>query len=246
MEGLDRLRAEKEAIQSLADLIDGAEECRALYERADMALPEPLKRFLGLVTTSNGHGGEPAQVVIPAPPRPRQPQEARPDWISINAKSASPQSVVMAILREASSPMRPRQLVDKVQEILPDVPSGSVANIGTKFHGTGIQRSQEGWTLRSPDQAGILFDGRLWGPPSIFGVQELAAHRREGILHLLSLAHVGLQTAQIEEQLRRCSWLKAPVNKDLLKADINYLARERKVRRRGRGKWELVPENEER
>ncbi len=44
----NRIQAETEAIQSLVQLYDQARKCQDLFERAQMALPEPLKRFLGL------------------------------------------------------------------------------------------------------------------------------------------------------------------------------------------------------
>jgi hypothetical protein len=248
MIGLGRLKAELLATQTLLDLFERAEKCRALYEEAEMALPEPLKRFLGLIESSNGHGSALPYVVIPGPRRSKQPPEAGPDWIWISAKSASTQSVVMALLRQAPSPIRARDMVELVQEVLPEVPKGSVANVGTRLSGKEIERTDAGWSLRSPELAGVLFDGQLWGPPSIFGKYELAAHRRGAILHLLSFTPAGLQATQIEEQLRRCSWLKAPVNKDLLKEDINFLSGsgERKIRRRGASrKWELTPEGYE-
>ena len=77
----------------------------------------------------------------------------------------------------------------------------------------------------------------------MFNKQELAAHRRVGVLHLLRLHPAGLQTTQILEQLRNCAWLHAPVNKELIQADMEFLEGQKKVRRRGNSKkWELVPE----
>jgi hypothetical protein len=46
--------------------------------------------------------------------------------------------------------------------------------------------------------------------------------------------------------LRRCAWVVAPINKDLLKDDIAILLAQGRIRRRGNTKkWELAPPVEE-
>jgi hypothetical protein len=71
---------------------------------------------------------------------------------------------------------------------------------------------------------------------------ELAAHRRDAILHILQHFEMGLEVVQLVEQLTNCSWVIAPVNKDLLKADVQVLESEGKIRRRGNTrKWEIAP-----
>jgi hypothetical protein len=76
---------------------------------------------------------------------------------------------------------------------------------------------------------------------SAFGIHDVAAHRRESILHILSGYTTGLQIVQIVDQLRKCSWVHAPVNKDLLKADMEVLQEREKARRRGNSKkWEAL------
>lgn len=52
----------------------------------------------------------------------------------------------------------------------------------------------------------------------------------------------GLQVDQVVEALDSCTWLHATVNKDLVKADIEELREDKKVRRVGASKkWELAP-----
>jgi hypothetical protein len=69
----------------------------------------------------------------------------------------------------------------------------------------------------------------------------MAAHRREAILHILQTFRSGLQTVQIVERLREFAWVKAPVNKDLLKGDMDVLVGEGKVRHSGNSKkWVLA------
>jgi hypothetical protein len=238
----DQIGAEEEAIQSLMDLLAQAKRCRGLYDRAHMALPEPLKRVLGMSVNGSGKamGVRPQ---IPPIERSSRPPEATEDWIAIEASEATPTCIALAILRAAKQPMRSRDVVGRVTDVLPQVLSGSIANIGSRLEGKLITRSVEGWTLINPEKAGVLFNGFLWGPPEIFGKAELAAHRREAIMHLLGAFPGGLQIIQITDQLRGCSWVHAPTNKDLVKADMEILAKAGKVRRRGNSKkWEIAPE----
>jgi hypothetical protein len=238
----DRLNAEQEAVRSVLSLIELAERSRQLHERAGMTMPEPLRRILGIVDTPE-RSPQP-RVTVPAPTSPPRPQEAQPGWIWINAEDASPTSVVLAILRGSKEPIRAKDVTAKVHAIQPKVITGSISNIGNRLDGDKIiQRTDEGWSLKERDKAPVFHDGYFWGAPGVFGKQELAAHRRDGILHLLHVSPGGLQAAQIVEQLRVCPWLHAPLNKELVQADIENLEREKKVRRRGNSrKWETVPE----
>jgi hypothetical protein len=237
---INQLDAEQEAISSLMEFLDHAKKCQRLYERAHMALPEPLKRVLGM----NGAGGNSlAPRFTPAPESPSRPAEATSDWIPIRVEDATPTSIALAILRAAKEPIRAKDIVSAVQAVLPDVRSGSVANIGSRLHGTLLRRTNDGWTLEKPESAGVIADGFLWGPPTIFGKQELAAHRRDAIRHILSSFPAGLQTSQIIEELKKCaSWVRAPINKELVQDDMEILGETGKVRRRGNSKkWELTP-----
>ncbi len=138
--------------------------------------------------------------------------------------------------------MRAKDVVAAITRILPSVHRGSIANIGARLEGKVINRTDDGWTLIDTAKAGVLHAGMLWGPPEIFQKTELAAHRREAILHLLAAQPSGLQIVQIVEQLLGCPWVHAPVNKDLLKADMEELRKDGKVRRVGNSKkWELAP-----
>jgi hypothetical protein len=236
----NQLDAEHEAISSLMELLEQAKKTQRLYERAHMSLPEPLKRMLGV----NGASGNSALLrFIPAPENPSRPIEATADWICIHVKNATPTSIALALLRKAKEPIRARDIVSAVQAILPEVNSGTIANIGSRLHGTLLRRTDDGWTLEKPESAGVISDGFLWGPPTIFGKHELAAHRRDAIRHLLANFPAGLQTSQIIEELRRCgSWMRAPISKELVQDDIELLAKQEEIRRRGASKkWELLP-----
>jgi len=222
-------------------LLEQARRCQLLYERAQMSFPEPLKRVLGIsgaaAVVRSGN------LSIPAPQPPPVPNGAKSEWIWIPQESATPTTVALAVLRAAKAPLVAREVVAQVTEILPNVPRGSVNNIGTRLGGKQIDRTEDGWRLINQDSAAILHEGYLWGPREIFHKYELAVHRRNAILHVLGFFPGGLQPRQILEQLRRCAWVHAPINKDLLKADLEILdEQERKIRRVGNsGKWELAP-----
>jgi hypothetical protein len=239
-----QIGAEREAIESLMVLYTQAEKCKELYEKAGMALPEALQRFLGMsesTAKSTSQKNPKVGIQIPSPERRNVPESADRDWISVDLKDASPTSVMLAILRQADVPMRARDVNAGVTEIFPDVLSGTIANAGTRLQGEGvIERGDEGWRLLRPEIAGVIHEGTLWGPASIFGKHESAAHRRYAIQHVLRQFSAGLQIVQIVEHLGACSWVHAPVNKDLLKADMAALSAEGKVRRRGNSKkWEI-------
>jgi hypothetical protein len=234
-----KLDAEREAVKSLMDLYDLAKRCQQLHEAASLPVPDPLKRFLGM-SDHQGTGTATKREASVEPPFHQPPPEAEGDWVSIPVAEASVSSVALAILRQAGM-MRARDLNEAVLAILPEATAGSVANMGTRLQGTVIDRTEDGWKLLDTEAAGIITDDRLWGPISVFGVHDIAAHRREAILHILSTYPTGLQIVQIVEQLRKCSWVHAPVNKDLLKADMEVLQRQDKARRRGNSKkWEAV------
>jgi hypothetical protein len=240
----DQITAEQEATQSLVKLLEQARRCQLLYERAQMAFPEPLKRLLsmnGAATVAVAR----REISIPAPQPPPAPTSAKPDWLWIPQESATPTSITLAILRASKTPMPAREVVAKVMDVLPNVPRGSVNNIGTRLNGKSIYRQDSGWQVINPEGAGILHEGYLWGPREFFHKYELAVHRRAAILHILSFFQGGLQPRQLLEQLRKCSWVHAPVNKDLLKADLEILDQNEKIRRVGNsGKWELAPAKE--
>lgn len=238
----DQISAEEEAVQSLMELLAHAKKCKGLYDRAHMALPEPLKRVLGMNMNGSGRSTGVRPQISPIE-RSSRPPEAAEDWIAIEAKEATPTGIVLAILRASKEPIRSRDVVARVTEILSETLGGSIANIGSRLEGKLIRRTHDGWTLINPEKAGVLHNGLLWGPMEVFGKAELAAHRREAIMHLLDAFPGGLQIVQITDQLRGCSWVHAPTNKDLVKADMEILAKAGKVRRRGNSKkWEIAPE----
>lgn len=236
----DLFNAELEAQRSLLDLYEQARKCQQLFEQAHIALPEVLKRVLGMSGTAH----KATVSHVSAPERPPMPPEAEQHWISIRDKEAMPTSVVLAILRKAKAPMRPRDLNERVMEVLPNILRGSISNIGTRLKDKAIRMTGQGWELIAPENAGVLYKGHFWGPPAIFAKQELASHRRDAILHILEHFSGGLQIVQIVDELGKCDWVRAPKNKDLVKDDMGILAELGKVRRGSSKKWALVPASE--
>lgn len=241
-QNLNKFEAERKAAESLARFYGVASECLTLHEAAGMALPDTLLRIFSDQNASFSLRS-PA-IMIPAIERRRVPREANEEWISIQAKAGTPTTLALALLRKASHPLRPKELLDMVGKILHDVSSGSVYNLGFRLEKEGtLLKSDQGWTLAKPELAPLLEDDLLWGPRTVFAKQDIAAHRREAIIHILGMDRSGLQIVQLVERLLGCPWVKAPVNKDLLKADMQILEKEGLVRRRGNsGKWEVIPE----
>jgi hypothetical protein len=141
---------------------------------------------------------------------------------------------MLAVLRANAAPMRPRDIIEQVQGYSPDVGATVIYNMGPRLKGDLIDTSSDGWTLRHPEQAPLVTNGYLWGLPASLAVHEVAAFRRHGILHILKFFDSGLELLQLVEWLKKCQqWVKAPVNKDLVKADIAELAEAGKIKRRG-------------
>jgi hypothetical protein len=231
---------QREAYQSLIKLFDQIEECRRLFERAGLPIPEQVKLF---TVNSNGSGkpNVPRARIEPIH-RNSRPLEADDEWISIDISEANATSLVLAVLRAAGQPIKAGDVIEQVMKLNAKVPRGSVHNIGTRLDGREIRRAEEGWSLIHPEKAPIAHDGYIWGPKESFEKQELAAHRREAILHILRCFPSGMQIVQIVDQLRGCYWMKAPATKDLLKADMDLLEGHGKVRRISNSrKWEVAP-----
>jgi hypothetical protein len=165
-------------------------------------------------------------------------------WVDV--RNVMPTTAVPAVLRGVTGPMRARDVVERVVKLLPMASRGSVANLFSRLDGKVICKQDEGWVLMDPSQAPILVEGRLWGPASYFQKEELASYRRDVIAYLLSQHQTGLQIVQIVDLLSQVPWVKAPINKDLVKIDMQKLQHEGLARHRGNSrKWELSPEREQ-
>jgi hypothetical protein len=234
------LKAELEASRSLVELLELADRTRQLYQSARIPLPDALRRLLG-----SGVGGDELAAVIPQPSLPPSPPEADADWSWIPLTDGAPTSLIKAILRGQNEGMRSKDLYERIRSFGARSSLGSVSNAAVKLQEQGVlERSDDGsWKLLKSEAAGIIHEGHLWGPKNTFRPQELAAHRRGAILYVLRINPGGLQLAQITDQLRRMDWIRAPINKDLVKGDMDWLLGERKVRRiTNSRKWVLALE----
>lgn len=239
------LQNQIEATESYLRLLNEARECRKLYLRAGMQLPPLLAMMFeeqnqGAVQLTLGMGGPD----IDSSRLSTKPPEAEDDWISLRAEDASPTTVALALLRgQNGRPIRAKDLSDLVTAILPHVASGSIYNLLNRLENESLAfEVEEGWEVRDEDVAGIISRGYLWSPPERLTKMDLAAHRREAILHLLTKDRY-LQVMQIVNKLRNWSWVHAPINKDLVKDDMQVLEKKGRARRIGDSRnWELAPQ----
>jgi hypothetical protein len=202
-------------------------------------LPGPLQSLLGIdVAADAGHQLPPMKL-------PPHPADRQASWIWVPTEQCTANSLVLALLRDASGPLQVQKLADDVQR-LKGVPvnSGSVANVLTRLKSTKVARGDAGWTLIDKTGTPVLHQGHLWGAVDVFEKQEVAAHRRMAILHVLGQFPGGLQIVQIVEMLLdKSPWFNRdiPCNKDLVKDDLAELDEQQKAKRQGNSKkWVLA------
>jgi hypothetical protein len=239
------LDKETRAYEALSRLMKVAAECRVVFDEVGLEYPPPLRRILGEdeLEAGNAHGSpRPVRISAPSVARP----EGVPDgWVNVPMEAVNPQTVVLGVLRDATVPMTVKQVVAEVKARgTREVNDGSIANIGTRLEGAHvIERTDDGWALVDRSRAPLLNGPYAWGAPDVFMKQELAARRREAILHVLRMFPAGLMNMQIVERLESCTWLKTPLAKDLIKMDMEDLQRAEKVKRVGNTKkWVLATE----
>jgi len=224
------ISGERRALEAMLRLLDAAEECRRLHAAAQLEVPLRLRRFLGESSVNGALSGP------TSPPEPPRPSGVDDDAIWVAATECTAAILTLAVLRESGKPMRARDVVDGVLRANPEINSGSVLNLAARLDGTAITRDEHGWTLVSPSSSPTLFKGNVWGRTQMFTKQELAAHRRNGIVHILRTSADGLQVMQLVRTLESCPWQRAPMNKDLVKTDLQVLLDGGVVRRVGNSK----------
>jgi hypothetical protein len=237
------LQSEIEAVSSYVKLLEAAKDCRRLHEKAGLTLPPPLLRLLGVDTKSVSQQlSFPLESPDMDPSRnATRPPEAEEDWISIHAAEASPTTVTLAILRGQDKPVKAKDLADQVSRVLPLSVGGSVYNLLNRLEmDDAVAQTLDGWSLVRRDAAGVISGEYLWAPAYRLSKQDLATHRREAIVHLLRRERY-LPVMEIVRKLLDWKWVKAPINKDLLKADMQVLEDKRLVKRIGDSRnWEVV------
>lgn len=236
-------KLEVEAYVRLSETLQDLDDIRLMFEQARAPIPDVLLR---LSRSSNGHqGGTPDSPVIEA--EPARPENVDPDWIWISVKDATIGTLALAIaLASRDKPMTARDIHAKVNEFDSEVPLGTIQNVGTRAEANGlIVRNPAGhWTVVNPSRVGMLDSDFIWGPASTFQMQEVAAYRRFFIVNFLKKNPVGMQQSQILSYLQSLELInkEVPVNKSLVKADMEAMEGT-KVRRRGNSKkWEAIPQ----
>jgi hypothetical protein len=125
--------------------------------------------------------------------------------------------------------MSMHDLREAILKIRPWTTSPTISKITDQFKAGLIEATPTGWTLIDPEQAPVILEGFLWGPPSAFRKAEIATHRREAVLHILRRFPLGLRLREIVSELRRCEWLHAPTNHENVRADLEFLASAGKI-----------------
>ena len=234
----DRIDIERKAIAAYAlqRVMAEIEACKRVHEQAGLPMPS-LPVAMLRPEESPKVNERPALFTIPRPPAPDgTPLRGFTDkWIYLPLKDAQATSLVLAILNPAVATPLP-ELVTLVQEFKKNVNKGTIANIGTRlFRERLIQRTEKGWTLSHAKASSLVIDGDvIWGEPKDFQPEELAAFRRNMILHVMRSFSDGVQVAQLAKILNpktHCPWFNPtiPVNKFLITADLKALAKENLV-----------------
>jgi hypothetical protein len=231
----DRLNREEEAAESFVALMKQAKKCVELYIRAQMALPEPLQRMVGIEDDRSGQSEADFALSKLLPPG------VDAGWICVDPEKASPTSIVLAVLQGAPAPIKKDELADRVSSIRPGISQGVINNIGTRLDKSLIARSGAGWQLIKRERAPVLHGGLICGPPAIFSLREIAAHRRYVVLLLLRQVEGGLTIPQLTHVLKNSASVHAPVEKSLIEDDIQALTSAGLIRRRDSNRWTITP-----
>lgn len=203
------------------------------FRQLGQTVPAELNNAVG--NRGNTLGPSSMEIPVPPPHQPGRPSVAGDDWICIPASEVFARTLVLAILNDGECTLK--ELHKRVKRFLPKTSEGTLYNIGSQLDGTVIKRTDNGWSLIGAVTAPVLSDNHIWGPPSVFQKQDLASHRREAIVHLLTMHPNGLRVVPILKMLGDASWMKAPISKDLLKEDFKVLERERQARQLGSKNW---------
>jgi hypothetical protein len=177
---------------------------------------------------------------VPKPDYGPPPKEAGKDWVAMKTTGASPYALALAILKAQNGPISRPDLSNKVSELRGLKRSNAGYNVLTKMKAVGEadETPEGGWTLRDKTRGGIVVGNILWTPEDELTYADRAEHRREGILLLLEL-NGPLKGYQISNGLKASPWIRAGKNNNFVKADMNQLENDEKVRRLEDKRWAL-------
>jgi hypothetical protein len=239
--GLTKFKIVTEGQRLMLELMEQVMKVHDYHATHGLPIPDELARFLG---EDPATGQLATRMIIPPMPSPEVPESALPSWIWVREEVAAPNTLVLALLKQASKTLSRLELVSEMDKKRPGINKGTIANVGTRFEDEKlISRSDDGWTLLRPDLAPVLYRGHLWGEPSVFEKSEAASYRRCAVQHVLRSFPRGLQIVEITETLKEnCPWLNSdiPVSKDLVKMDMRDLEQDGLAKRKATGKWEVT------
>lgn len=221
------------AFESLFKLFKQIEECRTLCNEAQVEFPESLRRVLDEDSDVEASPRR-STAVVRSFRRPEAPPGISGDWINVPLSALSAQTAVLAVLRGAGNkPLPAREIAVDLRSHGLQVSEGSIYNIGGRLErDRAISKAKgEGWTLTDRSRAPIISGENAWGTSEMFTVHELAARRRDLIVQLLADHPAGLLARQILAALDACDWRGTPLSKDLVKADLDQLQRDGRLRR---------------
>jgi hypothetical protein len=159
----------------------------------------------------------------------------------VRAPDLTETTLVLCALRAAGS-LTTAGVVDAVKQVRPAAVTGTLYNVVARLR-DGMVLQSEGGSLRLADidKAPILHEGAAWGPIPLFQKTEIAAYRRELIVHVLRANKDGLMAMQLVRQLESPDVCRVPSGKDLIKLDLETLKREGKVQKISNSrKWRAV------
>lgn len=239
-----------EAYARFAEWLQEADRLRGRFEALGQVIPGPLRMAID-VPNGDAPNSPPVSIAAPSAPVPR-PASAGDDWICLDAEVVSVAVLALSVLI-SRGPMRGQGIVDKVVTVkAKGQNAGSVFNSLSALERSGkVRRDRESgiWKATGSEKDGPLLakdDGStkhyVWGPLGAFTRQDVAQHRRDAIRHILA-AHRsggGLMPSQLLPLLEGVEWMKGPVSKDLVKADLEAMQQEDVIRRAGNSrKWVL-------
>lgn len=232
---------ELRAYEAWAAYFAKAQEIRQMFVAANLPPPLPLQRILG----ETNHRGGALRAHVPPPDSPPKPEGVTDEWISIAVVDATPTTLLLAILRNKGGVVASREIVTQLTKLQPSVNPGSIFNIFTRLEGKRISRADDGWQLTNPESAPVLRGDVVWWLPREFTKHEVASHRRAIIKHLLRAMPGGLQVMQLVDQLNGCDYCRAPVNKDLLKGDMEAMQEAGIIKRIGGSKKYVLVDDQQ-
>src|SRR3989338_960103 len=231
------LPPEAKAYTAFLAWLDEGKKVWSIFDEEGVPVPSTLKRALSDVNSSSKN--QVMRTPVREPEKPEMPPQAHEDWLWIEVKDASLRTLVLAILNEGKS-LPIKDIIKRVKQIDPNANEGSIYNIGSQEE--KMQKTDEGWwRLQDGVEAPILFKNHIWAPADLFQKQDLAAFRRMAVRHLLAISSDGLQIMQVYRQLKDADWLRTPKSKDLIKADLLIMKKEKRVKTLGHSKkWTLI------